>query len=125
MRYLLYFVFGPWYGQWAIFSCLVGAWFLLSRRLVQPIHGLKLRKIAGLALLASALVSSEWTVQLGHTPISPAHLKELYQLEKDAPDRPSILAEYSANKKLTELDFFFLKSKIKRASHPHFRRHLD
>ena len=123
MRYLLYFVLGPWSGQWTILAFIVAWWFLLSYRLIQPIHGFKLRKIAGILLLASAFTSFAWTIQLGHAPISTKHLEELQQLEKNIPNGESILTRY-AIEDLTEMDFFVLKRKIKRATHPHFRRHL-
>lgn len=122
MRYLLYFLLGPWSGQSAILSFIVSLWLLLSHGLIQPLHGLKLKKIAGVCFLASALMSFAWTVQLGHAPISPKHLQKLYQLEKNIPNGQSILANYAVED-LTEMDFFLLETKIKQAIHPHFRRH--
>lgn len=122
MRYLLYFALGPWPGQWAIFSFIVGIWFLFFRRLVMPIHGFKLKKISGTLILISTLISLVWTVQLGNTTISSEHLQKLRQLEKNIPKEQSVLAHYSIEK-LTEADFFLLKRKIKRATHLHFQRH--
>lgn len=124
MRYLLYFVVGPWFGQWAIISCIAGLCFLFSRRLIQPIHGFKARKILGTLFLFSAIASFTGVMKLGGEPISPAHLNELYQLEKVVPNSQRVFTDYPVEKdQLTEMDFFVLKQKLKRMGHPHFLRH--
>lgn len=122
MNYFAYLLLGPWLGKVALLLMVLGIALLLIPDLTQPIHGYKIRKIAGFFVLLCAFLGSSWVLVEGHKPISHYHTKKLHDAINQTSEGNSVFASYDKDwGELTEIDYVTLKKFLARKSHPHFK----